>query len=110
MRRRPYKGDDVDELRGSQKPYAEWSAVPSRDGVTRITALADALEISQEQADELTAIAQANGLAVLPDDYRARIDALDDSALLHGAQIQALSDRGEFIEDCIAEMAMMVYQ
>ena len=40
----------------------------------------------------------------------ARIDALDDSALLHGAQIQALSDRGEFIEDCIAEMAMMVYQ
>ena len=78
--------------------------------LTRINALADALEISQEQADELTAIAQANGLDILPDDYQARIDALDDSALLHGAQIQALSDRGEFIEDCIAEMAMMVYQ
>lgn len=26
------------------------------------------------------------------------------------AQVQALSDRGEFIEDCIAEMAMVVYQ
>lgn len=26
------------------------------------------------------------------------------------AQIQALADRGEFIEDCIAEMAMQVYQ
>lgn len=32
--------------------------------LTRITALADALEISQEQADELTAIAQANGLDI----------------------------------------------
>lgn len=26
------------------------------------------------------------------------------------AQVQALSDRGEFIEDCIAEMAMVIYQ
>ena len=26
------------------------------------------------------------------------------------AQVKALSDRGEFIEDCIAEMAMQVYQ
>lgn len=26
------------------------------------------------------------------------------------AQVRALSDRGEFIEDCIAEMAMQVYQ
>ena len=26
------------------------------------------------------------------------------------AQLKALSDRGEFIEDCIAEMAMQVYQ
>lgn len=26
------------------------------------------------------------------------------------AQLKALSDRGEFLEDCIAEMAMQVYQ
>lgn len=26
------------------------------------------------------------------------------------AQVQSLADRGEFIEDCIAEMAMQVYQ
>lgn len=28
---------------------------------------------------------------------------------LHAAQIQALSDRNEFLEDCIAEMASVIY-
>ena len=28
---------------------------------------------------------------------------------LHGSQIQAVSDRGDFVEDVIAEMAMQVY-
>lgn len=32
-----------------------------------------------------------------------------ENALLR-AQVQSLADRGEFIEDCIAEMAMQVYQ
>lgn len=34
----------------------------------RIAALADALEITQQQADELTAIAQEKGTDILPDD------------------------------------------
>ena len=34
---------------------------------------------------------------------------LKDVALSQ-AQIQAVSDRGDFVEDCIAEMAMQVYQ
>lgn len=38
------------------------------------------------------------------------VDELAAENDLLRAQIQALSDRGEFIEDCIAEMAMQVYQ
>lgn len=38
------------------------------------------------------------------------VDELESENELLRAQIQALSDRGEFIEDCIAEMAMQVYQ
>lgn len=38
------------------------------------------------------------------------VDELAAENELLRAQIQALSDRGEFIEDCIAEMAMQVYQ
>ncbi len=34
--------------------------------------------------------------------------SVDEAALLR-AQVQALTERGEFLEDCIAEMAMMVY-
>lgn len=35
-------------------------------------------------------------------------DVLNENRILK-AQVQALEDRGEFIEDCIAEMAMMIY-
>lgn len=45
----------------------------------RITALADNLEISQEQADELTALAEQYGVDVLPDDYPARIQQLEET-------------------------------
>ena len=38
-----------------------------------------------------------------------RIIELEEENLLKTAQIQALSDRNDFLEDCIAEMAGMVY-
>ena len=38
------------------------------------------------------------------------VDELAAENELLRAQVRALSDRGEFIEDCIAEMAMQVYQ
>lgn len=38
------------------------------------------------------------------------VDELAAENELLRAQVKALSDRGEFIEDCIAEMAMQVYQ
>lgn len=38
-----------------------------------------------------------------------RTKLLEEENALLKAQIQAQVDRGEFIEDCIAEMAMQVY-
>lgn len=38
------------------------------------------------------------------------VDALAAENDLLRAQVQSLADRGKFIEDCIAEMAMQVYQ
>ena len=35
-------------------------------------------------------------------------EPIDEVTLLR-AQVQALSDRNDFMEDCIAEMAMLVY-
>lgn len=37
------------------------------------------------------------------------VEALKNENFLLKAQIQAMSDRNDFIEDCIAEMAMQVY-
>lgn len=38
-----------------------------------------------------------------------QMEVLQQENALLKAQVQALSDRGEFIEDCIAEMAQVVY-
>ena len=51
----------------------------------RINALADALEITQEQADELTALAKAKGKDILPDDLLARMELLEDAAIRFNA-------------------------
>lgn len=46
---------------------------------------------------------------VPPEPVKTVDELVAENELLR-AQVQALSDRGEFIEDCIAEMAMQVYQ
>lgn len=67
----------------------------------RINALADALEITQQQADELTTIAQKNGVDVLPDDIQSRIDRIEHilDAFLSAARespiLSAIIDRME---------------
>lgn len=40
--------------------------------------------------------------------YQGKEPEVDESTLIK-AQIQAQSDRADFIEDCIAEMAMQIY-
>lgn len=46
--------------------------------------------------------------AELDADYLSTTSSVDEAALLR-AKVQALSERGEFLEECIAEMAMLVY-
>ena len=56
-------------------------------------------------AEELAAIAAA--LAKPTAEQRAA--ALEKENVRLKAQVQALSDRGEFMEDCLAEMAAVEY-
>lgn len=42
-------------------------------------------------------------------DTGARITALEERGRLNEARIQAISDRNDFVEDCIAEIAQIVY-
>lgn len=58
----------------------------------RINALADALEITQEQADELTALAKSKGQDILPDDLPARMELLEDAAKRFNAFWDAAKD------------------
>lgn len=45
----------------------------------RINALADNLEITQEQAEELTNLAQMHGLDAMPEDLTTRVDTLEEA-------------------------------
>lgn len=44
-----------------------------------------------------------------PEEAETETERLKAENVLLRAQAQALSDRGEFVEDCIAEMATQVY-
>lgn len=58
----------------------------------RINALADALEITQEQADELTALATAHGVDVFPEGYAARLYAVEQAVAKFTAFWEAAKD------------------
>ena len=45
----------------------------------RIHALADNLDITQEQAEELTNLAQMHGLDAMPEDLATRVDTLEEA-------------------------------
>lgn len=65
-------------------PYTKQAALE------RINALADALAIPQEQADELTALANANGLDALPRDAAERLADVERCAALVYRLIDAM--------------------
>lgn len=44
----------------------------------RINALANALEITQEQADELMALVESNGVDVMPEDFSERLARIEE--------------------------------
>ena len=66
------------------RPYTVEAAV------ARIAALADALEITQDQANELTALAQQYGSAA-PEDTGARLQQLEVTSLEHDAALIELA-------------------
>ena len=66
------------------RPYTVEAAV------ARITALADALEITQDQANELTALAQQYGSAA-PQDTETRLQQLEAASLEHDAALIELA-------------------
>lgn len=45
----------------------------------RINALADNLEITQEQAEELTSIAQMYGVDIMPENVEVRLSTLEEA-------------------------------
>ena len=57
---------------------------------------------------ELYSLVEALNEQYLPTDQQ-RINLLEEKIRLLEAQNRALTDRGEFLEDCIAEIAGMVY-
>lgn len=63
------------------------------------------VECTQEEIQEQE---QAN-LPDLTPSIPEEVEALKSENFMLKAQIQAMSDRNDFIEDCIAEMAMQVY-
>lgn len=47
---------------------------------------------------------------LFPSPSKTDIEILKEENTLLKAQVKSLSERGEFIDDCIAEMAMIVYK
>ena len=95
---------EYDELDGGGKLQRYVVDVPYQSPYREITAQRYVLYTDEELA------------LMTKSDYSARLDALETANeeqqgtnTLLSAQIQAVSDRGEFVEDCIAEMAEVIY-
>lgn len=63
------------------------------------------VECTSEEIQEQETANQPEPTPSIPEE----VEALKNENFLLKAQIQAMSDRNDFIEDCIAEMAMQVY-
>lgn len=94
----------IDEGNGDKFHHAQGNYLPGaltdERGVARYKLVdGEVVERTQEEMDaDYTP----------PEDVKTNAELQAENALLR-AQIQSLADRGEFIEDCIAEMAMQVY-
>lgn len=79
--------------------------------MTRDEYLLNELQALQKRSGEAVAQARAELAAAQQkvSDLTAENETLTTENRTLKAQVQALSDRGEFVEDCIAEMAEVVY-
>ena len=92
-------GADAQEAWDEEETYTEYVRYTEKE------LAAIAAERAKPSAEELAAMAAA--LAKPTAEQRAA--ALEKENVRLKAQVQALSDRGEFMEDCLAEMAAVVY-
>lgn len=98
----------IDEGTGDRYHHAQGNYFPAPlyddRGIPRYTYVPDGDPKWRERTKE-----EMDADYVPPEPVKTVDELAAENELLR-AQVQALSDRGEFIEDCIAEMAMQVYQ
>lgn len=98
----------IDEGTGDRYHHAQNNYFPKpkydERGISRYAYVKDGSPKWRERTQE-----EMDADYVPPEPVKTVDELAAENELLR-AQVQALSDRGEFIEDCIAEMAMQVYQ
>lgn len=98
----------IDEGTGDRFHHAQGNYFPAplydERGIPRYAYVKDGSPKWRERTQE-----EMDADYVPPEPVKTVDELAAENELLR-AQVQALSDRGEFIEDCIAEMAMQVYQ
>ena len=101
---------EIDRGSGDKYHHAQGNYVPgplmTEDGAYRYKLVnSKVIECTPEEIQEQEAANQPEPTPSIPEE----VEALKNENFLLKAQIQAMSDRNDFIEDCIAEMAMQVY-
>ena len=101
---------EVDQGQGDKYHHAQGNYLPGplmTDGRAYRYKLVNGkpVECTSEEIQEQEEANQPEPTPSIPEE----VEALKNENFLLKAQIQAMSDRNDFIEDCIAEMAMQVY-
>ena len=101
---------EIDQGQGDKYHHAQGNYLPGplmTDGGAYRYKLVNgkSVECTSEEIQEQETANQPEPTPSIPEE----VEALKNENFLLKAQIQAMSDRNDFIEDCIAEMAMQVY-
>ena len=101
---------EIDQGQGDKYHHAQGNYLPgplmTDGGAYRYKLVNSApMECTPEEIQEQEEANQTEPTPSIPEE----VEALKNENFLLKAQIQAMSDRNDFIEDCIAEMAMQVY-
>lgn len=101
---------EIDQGQGDKYHHAQGNYLPGplmTDGGAYRYKLVNGkpVECTPEEIQEQEDANQTEPTPSIPEE----VEALKNENFLLKAQIQAMSDRNDFIEDCIAEMAMQVY-
>lgn len=101
---------EIDQGQGDKYHHAQGNYLPGplmTDGGAYRYKLVEGIpiECTPEEIQQQEDANQPEPTPSIPEE----VEALKNENFMLKAQIQAMSDRNDFIEDCIAEMAMQVY-